>query len=419
MKRITEVPVKRLRARLKAMAGFAALGALAIWTPAQAFLQDQTASVRQMHEKALVLDAHADLPAPYDWGGGKLPPSDAKDLIATSQLVAGGVDAQVIAIFVPQDPRDPSSISAARVEAERKAQAILARVEADPTRLRLAKSAQDIRDAERDGKIAIILSILNAYPLSDDPKSLEAFAKLGVRIVGLTHAGNNDFADSSRPQPRDTPAENNGLSLKGRTLIAEANRLGILVDVSQLSEDASLQAIETSKAPVNASHSGVKGKVNHARNLSDQELDAIAAKGGVIAVNAFNPYLKAVSEEAQAKIKALRAEYGAVNGYEGLSPERRAALGAATSALTPKASVSDLVDSVDYAVARVGIDHVALSSDFNHGGGILGWADASQAANVTAELIKRGYSPTNIGKLWSGNVLRALEADQSQATTKL
>lgn len=405
--------------RYRALIGLTILGALAVWAPAQAFLDQQPNSNSVVHDKTLVLDAHADLPAPYDWGAGKSPPSDTKDQIATARLVEGKVDAQVIAVFVPQGPRDPSAVAAALVEAERKARAILSRIEADRSHLRLAKSAQEVRDAEKSGKTAIIMSLLNAYPLSDDPSSLEAFAKLGVRILGLTHAGNNDFADSSRPQPRDLPNENHGLSPKGQSLIETANRLGILVDVSQLSEDACLQAIAISKAPVIASHSGIKSRVDHVRNLSDRELDAIAAKGGVIAITAFNPYLKALSGESQAKIKALRAEYGAVNGYEGLGAERRAALSAAINAVTPQASVSDLVDSIDYAVARVGIDHVGLGSDFNHGGGISGWADAGEAGNVTAELIKRGYSPADIGKLWGGNVLRALEAAQRQATQKL
>ncbi|GBF58976.1 hypothetical protein PbB2_02667 [Candidatus Phycosocius bacilliformis] len=400
------------------LAGATALSALAIWAPAQAYLSQQLIIGSSVHAKTLVLDAHADLPAPYDWGGGKSPPPNAIDQIATARLRAGDVDAQVIAVFVPQGPRDPGSVAAALVEAERKARAILSRIDGDPQHLALAKSAHDVRSAEKDGKTAIIMSLLNAYPLSYDPTSLEAFAKLGVRILGLTHAGNNDFADSSRPQPRDVAGENRGLSAKGRSLIEAANRLGILVDVSQLSEEACLQAVAISTAPVIASHSGVKGRVDHVRNLSNRELDAIAAKGGVIAITAFNPYLKAVSADSQTKIKALRAEYGAVNGYEGLSAERQAALSAAIHAVTPQANVSDLVDSIDYAVARVGIDHVGLSSDFNHGGGINGWADAGEAGNVTAELIKRGYSPTDIGKLWGGNVLRLLEAAQRQATQK-
>jgi membrane dipeptidase len=352
---------------------FALVAAAAILAPAQAGLRssldtDDDVSARRVHKATLVLDAHADLPAPYDWGSGRTP-TGGEDQISPARLREGGVDAQVIAVFVPQGEQTPEAIAAALEEAERKARAIKLRAEADPREFVLATSTAAIRQAAQDNKTAIILSLLNAYPLQGNISSLEAFQQLGVRIIGLTHAGNNGFADSSRPQPRDVAGQNNGLSQAGLALIARANALGITVDVSQMSETATLQAIAASTTPVLASHSGVKGLVDHARNLSDKELDAIKAKGGVVAINAFPTYLKAVPPENLVQIAAARARYGAVNGYEGLSPAQRTALGAEVQALTPRAGVADLVNLIDYAVARIGIDHVAVSSDFNHGGG--------------------------------------------------
>jgi membrane dipeptidase len=159
--------------------------------------------------------------------------------------------------------------------------------------------------------------------------------------------------------------------------------------------------------------------VNSARNLSDAELDALKAKGGVVSIVAFSSYLKPVPAENQARIAAVRARYGAVNGYEGLSAERRAALSAEIRALTPQADIGDLVTSIDYAVRRIGIDHVAISSDFNHGGGVEGWRDASQTSAVTRALLERGFSETDIAKLWGGNVLRVLRAAEQAAPARV
>ncbi|AYV48695.1 hypothetical protein CFHF_17035 [Caulobacter flavus] len=162
--------------------------------------------------------------------------------------------------------------------------------------------------------------------------------------------------------------------------------------------------------------------VDNPRNLSDAELDAIAAKGGVVQIVAFGPYLVRLTDTLRPKVAALRAQYGlpaafvrAADGTEALSPEKRKDYSHAVTDILPKATVKDLVDSVDYTVKRVGVDHVGLSSDFNHGGGVVGWANEGEAGNVTAELVARGYSEADIGKLWGGNYLRVFRAVEQTA----
>jgi membrane dipeptidase len=220
--------------------------------------------------------------------------------------------------------------------------------------------------------------MLNAYPLASDIDQLDEWYKRGVRILGYTHAGNNDWSDSSRPSKalNDKPDEHGGLSDLGKKGVARLNDLGILIDVSQLTTPAVKQVLSLTRAPVVASHSGLKAIVDVPRNLSDEELDLIKKNGGVVQVVGFSNYLR----------KAPAAGEGGGPG-------------------TP-ATVTQLVDSISYAVKRIGIDHVGISSDFNHGGGVTGWENEGEALNVTVELLRRGYSERDIAKLWGGNFLR-------------
>lgn len=384
--------------------------ALSALSTAPVLAQDAGAT----HRGAIVIDAHADVPSPSSRAGqpGTI---DAGSQIDFAKLRTGQVDAVVASVFVEQGPRTPEGYAAARAEADAKLAAIRAIAETRPDQAVIALTPADVERAAAEGKTAIVIGLLNAYSLGRDPAALQGFYDRGVRIVGLTHAGNNDFSDSSRPQARDTQGENGGLSPAGVEAIRLANRLGVLVDVSQLSSEAFTEALATTRAPVIASHSSIRALVDQPRNLSDAELDAIKANGGVVAINAFNSYLRTFTPEERQRIAAVRASYGLTgNGYEGLSFDQRAALSRDTLAVTPRATLDHLVDHIDYAVRRIGIDHVALSSDFNHGGGIEGWADASQAPQVTAALVRRGYSEADIRKLWGGNLLRVLGTAQAE-----
>jgi len=210
------------------------------------------------------------------------------------------------------------------------------------------------------------------------------------------------------------PEEHNGLTDLGKQVVARLNELGIMVDVSHSSNKSTLDMIAASKAPVIASHSSVKGVYDHARNMSDEALDALKKNNGVIQIVAFDAYVRPVAKEKTEALQALWKELGMANrdDYGKLTPQQLATLDARMLELDtrwPKASVRDLADHIDYAVKRIGVDHVGISSDFNGGGGIAGWMSASDTPNVTLELVKRGYTDDEIVKLWGGNLLRVME----------
>jgi membrane dipeptidase len=396
--------------------------ALALALPAHAAEPD----VAAIHSRALVMDIHADVP--LDLGIGHHDAGvDSDSQVDLPKLERGQVDAVVLAVFVSQGARTAEGFARAREEANVKLAAIRAIPERYPARAVLALSADDIEAAAKSGKRAIVLSVLNAYPLGTDVSTIDEFYKAGVRQFGFTHQGNNDYADSSRPigEPK---VEWGGLSPLGKQAVGRLNQLGVIIDVSQLTPDGVLQAAALTKAPIIASHSGLKGIVNGPRNLSDAELDAIKATGGLVGVVAFKPYVKAPPVGIFEKIAGLRAKYGLSPTFSptanvGLTPAQQMdytyrdseTLGVKRTTylheikdLIAPADVSDFVNSIDYAVKRVGIDHVSLSSDFNHSGGVVGWANEGEARNVTAELVKRGYSEADIDKLWGGNYLRVL-----------
>lgn len=365
--------------------------------------------------QTLTLDPHLDLPKSASapgWTGLK-DPSSQFDL---DRAKAGGLNAAAIALFVPQGPRDAASLARAQTELRRRDAAIHAIADRNPDRAALALSPADVRRIAATGRFALIESLLNTWPLGDDLDQFDRWYARGVRIVGFVHAGHNQYADSSRPalQFGDAPAEHRGLSPLGKSAVARLNDLGVLIDVSQLSDAAFDQVLSLTRAPVIASHSDVRALVDTPRNLSDAQLDALKANGGVVAINAFGAYLRPPSPATRKAIADLQRSFGlSPGGGAALTPEKQADYDRRYHDIvgkTPKASVADLVDAVDYAVKRIGIDHVALSSDFNHGGGVVGWNDVGETGTVTTELKRRGYGAAQIDKLWSGNVLRAWQA---------
>lgn len=359
-----------------------------------------------IHARALVLDSHVDVPVTLDAA------VDGDGQVDLPKLERGQVDAAVLAVFVSQGPRTPEGYAKAKSDADAKLAAIRAVAQRNPDRAVLALTANDVEAAAKAGKRAIIVGFLNAYPFGESLEPIDAYYRAGVRSFGFVHAGNNAYADSSRPSG-GTKTEWNGLSPLGKAAVGKLNDLGVIIDVSQLTPDGVFQTLKLTRAPVVASHSGVRGVVDAPRNLSDAELDAIKANGGVVQVVAFGPYLVNPGPDFAAKIAPIRAQFGLpvtfakpADGTEVLSPVQRTDYSHAVNALLPKATVKDLVNSIDYAVKRIGVDHVGIASDFNHGGGVVGWANEGEAANVTAELVRHGYSEADIDKLWGGNWLR-------------
>ena len=373
---------------------------------------------RQIHKKIIAFDSHTDIT--FDFEGGAV---DGKSQLDLPKASRGGLKGAAIAVFVQQGPRTPEGFAKARADAEKKYELIKAIAAQNPEKAAIAYSAEDVRRIAASGRFAIAISILNAYPLGTDLSQIDAWYDKGVRIFGFVHAGHNDWADSSRPNANlgNKLAEHNGLSSLGVAGVKRLNELGVLIDVSQLSSPAFKQVLSLTKAPVAATHSGVKGIVENTRNLSDEELEMIKKNGGVAQMVAFSNYVRPVPKEVIARQEALRQEFGfeGETAPAGITEEKRKAYterNAALLAQVPRGTVAQLVDAIDYSVKKIGVDHVGIASDFNHGGGVVGWDNEGQAVNVTVELLRRGYSENDIGKLWGGNFLRVWARARSLAT---
>lgn len=361
-----------------------------------------------LHDRVFTFDAHVDIPASFATAESD-PGVDGFEPVDLPKMERGGLDAAAFAIFASHGPLDEEGYAGALDQARTRAAAIRRMaLEMYPERISLALTADDLRTHASQGRRSAFMSMLNAYSLGAGAEHLDEFYAAGVRMVGFTHLGHNQFADSARPSPAlgDRPALHGGLSDAGRGLVARLNDLGVIIDVSQITEDALLQTVSLSRAPVVASHVGVKALVGHPRNLSDRALEAIGSSGGVVHIVAFDSYLKEPTPERTNAILDLLSR----NRRE--TVEQREAYFRETQEINerfPGASVSDLADQVDYVVELLGIDHVGLATDFNHGGGIAGWRDEGDAANVTAELARRGYSEKEIAKIWGGNFLRVFD----------
>ncbi len=320
-----------------------------------------------IHSLTVTLDTHVDIS--FDYATDAVDPATADIQVNLDKMEEGGLDAAFFIVYVGQTERTPENYTAAARDAMTKFDAIHRMTDTlYPDRIELAYSTDDYLRITAAGKLAAAIGIENGYVIGTDLTTLDRYHELGARYVTLVHNGHNDLADSAQPRLDfgDDRAEHGGLSDLGRNAVRRMNELGIMVDISHASKAAADQAIAASAAPVIASHSSVRAVTDHPRNLDDESLLLLRDNGGVVQIVAFEPY---VSSE-------------------------------------PDADVDDLIDHIDYAVNLIGIDHVGISSDFGGGGGIAGWNDALETPNVTAELIERGYSPADIGKLWGGNLIR-------------
>lgn len=387
---------------------------------------DLLARAASIHERAIVIDSHVDIPP--DFATEAYDPMEAKaprQKLDLPGMERGGLDAAFFVVFVPQRSRDRAGYARAMADAFTKLAAIRRMTDVQhPETIGLAVSVADVRRLHAEGKRAALIGIENGYAIGRNLALLDIYFDFGARYLGLLHNGHNDIGDSAVPNERrgEGEAEHRGLSEFGRAVIVRANDLGMVVDISHAAMTTALDAIAASRAPVIASHSSARAVLNHPRNLSDEVLLALKKTGGVVHIVAYDSYLRAVPEEKQVALEALREEMGLHNAadWARLSDEERDAYYVRRFAIDrrwPKGSVSDLVDHIDHAVELIGIDHVGIASDFNGGGGIVGWEDAAETLNVTAELVRRGYSESEITQLWGGNLLRVMEAAEAVAAT--
>lgn len=371
----------------------------------------------KIHKRILTLDAHADVLLPSSPPSSYLP--DGGSRADLNHLSKGGVDAIVLAVAVGPGPRDADGVAAARHEADEKLTAIKAFVARNSTRVGLALSAQDVRRLHRKGKIAVIIGFQNARSIGKDLSQIDLFYKEGVRVFAFNHMGHNDFSDSSRPSG-ESVSEHGGLSALGRAAIRRLNDLGVLIDVSQSSTDALLQTLKLTRAPVAATHSAARALIDTPRNLSDAELDALKANGGVVQVVPFSPYVHSQNRESLEKIAALRARYGLpangptpTDGIYGLPKEKQPLFLDEIRKTQSRGTIREFVDHIDYIATRIGWQHVGIGTDFDHGGGVTGFESEADAPNVTSELVRRGYTEKQIAAIWGGNFLRVLRAAEA------
>jgi membrane dipeptidase len=384
---------------------------------------------RAIHDRVITLDTHNDID-PGNFTRQKNYTQRLDTQVNLPKMVEGGLDASFFIVYVGQGPLTAEGYDRAYQEAVAKFDAVhhLTK-EIAPEKIELALTAADVTRIAKSGKKVALIGVENAYSLGTDLKRIKEFYDRGGRYMSLAHNGHSQFADSNTGE-RDGKWLHNGLSELGKQAIVEMNKWGIMVDLSHPSKQSNLQAMALSKAPVIASHSAARALADVSRNMDDEQLEALKKNGGVIQTVAFATYVKVAkpdSPERAAAIAALRKEVGLPapggpgggggggrGGLNALTPELRAKYDARLAEIDrktpgdPRATVADFVNHIDYLVKKIGIDHVGISSDFDGGGGVTGWNGADETFNVTLELVRRGYTEEQIGKLWSGNLLRVM-----------
>lgn len=394
-----------------------------------------------LQDRLLSFDSHITVPLEFGTAGNEAD-KDGPGQFDLAKAAKGRLSGAALTVFGwpeiwngPNAPHRPTAgfIEAARNEQQARYRIITGMVRDFPNQVGIAYTPDDLRRLHGEGKFAIFISMLNAYPLGNDLNQLDMWAARGMRMFGFSYVGNNDWADSSRPLPffNDTPDALDGLSETGKQAVRRLNDLGVIIDVSQMSTKALEQVSQLSRTPMVASHSAPRALLDIPRNLSDKEMQLIKDSGGVVQIVGFPTYLRPLGQDSQAKLNTLRSQFDLppLHNLEmalmpgdpiiTVWPEQR--FGEYAGGLyaiveeEPKATLKDYGDAIDYAVKKIGIDHVGISSDFNDGGGLDGWKDVSETRNVTAELLQRGYSEADIAKLWGGNFLRVWDTVQKAA----
>lgn len=391
-----------------------------IVVPALALLAVGPHALAATPPRPLTLDTHVDIPDDYmrqpRFDAGR----DSVLQVDLDKMRRGGLDAAFLVIYVGQGPLTPAGYASAVAQAERKYSAIDMLLAQNPQRVRAALTPQDIRDNHARGLLSLAIGIENAYSLGHDLARIDAAFARGARYLGLVHVGNNDLCSSSMPdvesgEPAHNSAEDPGMSAFGRAAVARANALGMMVDVSHASDNCVRDALAVSKAPLIASHSSARAVTDHPRNLPDELLRQIAAKGGVIQAVAYKEFLKHDPTRKTAE-EALQQDVARLSGDAEYDSEKHDYLPAMAAGMArierehPLANLDDYLVHIRHLVAVAGIEHVGIASDFDGGGGITGWMDATETANVTAALRRNGFSEADIAKLWGGNLLRVWQA---------
>ncbi len=398
--------------------------------PAQDTDMDLATHAREIHDRVITLDTHNDINV-RNFTEERNYTMDLPTQVNIPKMVAGGLDVTWLVVYTGQDDLTDAGYAAAYENAISKFDAIhwLAEDKA-PEQIGIAYTSDDVRRIVSEGKRVAMIGVENAHPVGLDLGNIKDFAERGARYMSLSHNGHSQFSDSNTGE-RDDVWLHNGLSDLGRQAVAELNRWGIMIDLSHPSKEANMETMSLSRAPVIASHSAARALNDVSRNMDDEQLMALRDNGGVIQTVAFRSYVNAAKNSAyQDAVNALREEVAESMSielitdrralftlpaeereayFERIEPVNEAIEDRMGEVEAEPVGVSDFVDHIDYLVETIGIDHVGISSDFDGGGGLEGWNDASETFNVTHELVRRGYTEAQISQLWSGNLLRVLD----------
>ncbi len=392
---------------------------------------------KQIHEKVITIDTHDDINI-NNFTKDRNYTQNLSSQVNIPKMIKGGLDVTWLIVYTGQGDLDEKNYAKVYKEAIAKFDAIhrLAEVYA-PDKIELALNSSDVKRIHKSGKKVVMIGVENAYPVGTDLSNIEKFYDLGARYMSLSHQGHSQFCDSNTGE-KDNIWLHNGLSEIGIKAVKELNRLGMMIDVSHPSKESFMDMIKYSKAPLIASHSSARALCNHSRDLDDEQLLLLKENGGVVQTVAFAGYVNIEKNNAYRNAKKVVLEKIAEeNGFDILNWKERNELSktdlniynnrlkeiktqanpliAEAVKKSPPVNVSDFVDHIDYMVKLIGINHVGISSDFDGGGGISGWNDASETFNVTYELVKRGYTEKEIAKLWGLNLLRVLDEVQKIA----
>ena len=396
------------------------------------------AKAKAIHERVITLDTHCDINI-KNFTDTINYTQDLENQVTLPKMKAGGLDVAWFIVYTGQDSLSVNGYAKALETALSKFEAINRLVtDFAPNQIELATTSGDVRRINSEGKKVAMIGIENGYPIGLDIANVERFYNLGGRYMSLAHNGHSQLSDSNTGE-EDGIWLHNGLSDFGKEVIVEMNRLGMMIDVSHPSKEAIKQMIDLSKAPIIASHSSARALCDHSRNLDDEQLQWLKDNGGVVQTVAFKSYLN--TEKFEARVgkevevakqiadsmgvrwldrnelsQVTAAERETYYDFLGKMVPIRKKILAKMEGLPPAVDVKDFVDHIDYLVSKIGLEHVGISSDFDGGGGIEGWSDASETFNVTLELVRRGYTEQQIELLWSGNLLRVL--DEVQAVAK-
>ena len=365
-----------------------------------------TSKADKFHKSFLTVDTHCDTPLEIVRSGFDLGGKHDKGCVDFPRMVEGGLDAEFFAAYIGQGPRDDSTTERAHQEIVRIIEAIHQNVEKNSAMAEIALTTDDAYRLKKEDKLSAFIGIENGYPAGEDISRVKQYYDMGARYITLCHSANNDICDSST-DPKGS--EHGGLSAFGEEFVAEMNRTGMIVDVSHISDDSFYDVLKVSKAPVIASHSSSRALCSSPRNLSDDMLLALKNNGGVIQICILSSYIKTPEPNPvlEGKMAELKNKYGDFNT---LSDEQRNQLRNERWEIFNKyrklATVADVVDHIDHVVQVIGIDHVGIGTDFDGGGGVEGCKSVAEMKNITIELLRRGYSKSDIGKIWGGNFMR-------------